>query len=150
MQAMIDDSEFGIETLIQRKALYEYRHPFPKSNSKKIHRLSKLEYNRMMDSDATPRQKLFMEIIHRLDLRITQACSLKRDSPIIPPDLLDKCEPIFGKGIFLMETGNGYPYERRYITKQIKRVGKKILGIDISAESLRPKKYRAGRTDLDG
>lgn len=146
---MLSDSGIDPETLVQKKALYEYRYPFPKRKCNKTYRVTELEYQRLLDSDATPRQKLFMEAIHRLDAKVSQLIQIKRDSPIVAQDLKDKCERVFGSGIFLIETQTGNPYNRNYVSNEIRKICKRVLGKSLAAESMRPRKYSAGKVGLD-
>jgi hypothetical protein len=148
-QEMKRASGIDTETLVQKKALYEHRYPFPRRRCQSIYRITELEYRRLIESDATPRQKLFIEIIHSLDAKVSQAIHIKRDSPIVPQRLKSVCAMIFGTGVFLMETQTGNPYDRTYVSNEIRKVCKKVLGKSLSAESMRPRKYAAGRVSLD-
>lgn len=122
--------------------------------------LTKSDYDKMLSSDISERQKIFIELYGTTGMRCGEGASLKwgdaqfeKSDKVqfrrkafktgidvyfdINKDLLNRIKYIFNSKLFLLETSNHREYHNAYISNQIKRVGKKVLGKDISAHSLR-------------
>jgi len=56
---------------------------------------------------------------------------------VIPLILLESIKATFNGERFLFATSTGHPYNRSYVTSQIKKIGKKILHRSISSHTLR-------------
>lgn len=149
-EVMKESSGIHTEELVQKNALYQFRYPFPKRNINKSYRINKTEYDAIQNGDyGSERDKAFVEIINKLDLRVSQVISLKRSSPLLSSEILNRFSDIFGKGIFLLETSRGNPYNRNYISNRIAKLSYENLGEKLRCENCRPRKYRAGNTNLD-
>jgi len=55
----------------------------------------------------------------------------------IPLELYEDIVREFGGSTYLFETGGGKPYERSYVSDQVAKIGKKVLGRRVSAHKFR-------------
>jgi site-specific recombinase XerD len=133
----------------------------PKIQSHKIDRtrcLNGMEYKKLIQGARSDRQRRFVEFLYGTGARVSEMLGIKiRDIKsegkmsrirvmgkgkkerilIIPMVMLDRIRKTFQGGKYLFATSTGHPYNRSYVSNQIKKLGKHILHRNISAHTLR-------------
>ena len=131
------------------------------------------EYRAML-AKATARQRCFIEALYVTGLRVSELCGAllencvdqgprvavtvlgkfkKERTVYLPLELYGRIRETFGGVRHLLETRNGREYHRNYVSDQVRRLGRRVLGRRISAHSLRhsfaTRKVRAFPGKLD-
>lgn len=92
---------------------------------------------------ASRRTALYIKAIRECDLKVTQLVSLKVTDSVLPPELHMEVQDVFQSDKWLFCTHrrgiDGYKRQqtRNFVTREIAKLGKRVLGKTISAESIR-------------
>jgi len=133
----------------------------PKVNSQEVGGdkvLSRLDFDTLIDGARSLKQALFMEFLWSTGCRISEMVNIKarncedlgrlvniritgkgnKERHIkIPADLYSRIREAFRSGEYLFSTSTGHPYSRSYVSNQIKKLGRHVLGRNISAHTFR-------------
>lgn len=133
----------------------------PKLNSAAVGQsktLTESEYDRLVVGARSERQGCFIRFLWQTGCRVSEMCgaelrNCRREGDVIHirvmgkgrkereilvrADLFERILEVFGGDRYLIETAGGKRYDRSYISRQIAKLGRQILGRTISAHKLR-------------
>jgi integrase len=125
--------------------------------------LSGTEYQKVLLSARSERQKRFIEFLWTTGTRVSEMCSIRRSdlaleenvvsirirgkgskraaykerTVYITKAMLDRIEETFRGSQYLFETRGGRPYDRSYVSNQIAKLTTHVLGRRLSAHKFR-------------
>ena len=116
------------------------------------------EWRKLRASVRSDRQACFLDYLHTTGARVSELttvkltdCDLDGDAVkirvrgkggkerflFIPVSLFNEIRRVFGGQTWLFETSGGRPYDRTYVSAQIRKLGRAVLGRTIGAHTLR-------------
>lgn len=152
------EDQYKFEKLLSR---IDKEQPAPKINSHAVTEnkiLSEAEYIQVLNKCRSKKQKLFIQFLYNTGARISELTTIKLTDCIIesgisriritgkgrkereiklPEALFLDITDTFKGQIYLFETAGLKPYDRSYISNQIKKICKAALNRNLSAHSLR-------------
>ncbi len=125
--------------------------------------ITEYEYSKMLDNIKSERQKRFIEFLFNTDCRTSEMINItlkdidikgnfayikvkgkgsrkvkyKERIVFIPVEMLEDIKKTFASKRILFSTSSGGAYNRSYVSGEIKKLGKRILGKRISAHTMR-------------
>ncbi len=111
--------------------------PYGKRNTETAYLITEKEYKKLIENDKSRKRICFMKYIWKTGKRITAVINTLNDDSGISSNLYKEILNEFNSGKYLFETSTSKQYSRNYITSEFKKIGVRIIGKEITAESFR-------------
>lgn len=135
----IKNSKAEQEYKIKELAWIDYCMPYRKRNVINAYLITENEYKMMIENDNSRKRICWMKYIWETGKRITAVIDTLNDDSGIDNNLYKEILKEFNSGKYLFETSTSRQYSRNYISSELKKIGKRIIGKEITAESFRTK-----------
>jgi len=131
------EAKYGMEYIMKELYWIDYCNPNRKGNIERAYLITENEYKMLIENDRSCKRICWMKYIWKTGKRVTDVINALNDNFGISDNLYKEILKEFNSGKYLFETSTSKQYSRNYISSELKKIGLRIIGKEISAESFR-------------